>query len=596
MNHRLFRIDENKMLFICKPCGIGIKKTKAEYHLKQHFTQESPSEQEYLLQELRKFSAKLADSLNDLNVYPTKELIPLFKDIKVFDGFTSAHDNLVYFSKSEESIQKRFRDGLKIGLPASRAYIQNCKVQQLFKHSPDNLYFGVYDPNQAGLTGEAVGISSDISEIIARLPVPREEQNVSKESIMLSVLNILELKENYDFTITLPQDDDGDFLLYEMIKSSLEMMVDSVQKSMMTVQEKTLLAGGKDVFHFPKTLKKYTSTMMKLVNFLQKSGNIHLEQFDQDDTDECAQSFALVFSKKIVDVLVQKSNIIYDFTLLLGVKSDGTLRTAQMIRNNIPHVLFYIRICAKYLEIKEKQYMPEDWLSFFSSVDPTSSISTLQRLMRYLESFGTEGLEESIFWKRNKENIMDFMEIQIQDVSISLNQLREGVQRVSQEADILIEKLLMDQVILDINLDYADSLRDTKPGTSFESPQLKKLVSNILLNNHWINNFRIGDRWNKQIVSNWIKDCDKLGEILLFLTHLVYGQPARGSELSHMQLLNSKIIQRSLFIVDKQVCLVQGYHKARGVTGQDRYIPRFLDQRSSKQMVIYQGFLRKWQE
>jgi hypothetical protein len=53
----LFRIDEDKMFFIYKPCGIGTKKTKSGNHLKQHFTRESPSEQEYL-----QITARLADS------------------------------------------------------------------------------------------------------------------------------------------------------------------------------------------------------------------------------------------------------------------------------------------------------------------------------------------------------------------------------------------------------------------------------------------------------------------------------------------------------------------------------------------------------
>ncbi len=493
-----------------------------------------------------------------MNLKPSQELIPIILDIQIFEGFKSIHENLVFFAKNDESIQKKFRDEFQLNATTSRSFIKSCLVQKIFSTAPDNVYFGVYNPSEVAITGEASGIINKIAKIVESLPVPDAAQNLERDTIMNSTLNFNDIKEGYDFTISIPGQGDYDFDLYDMIRAALEIMVATVERSKMNVQEKTLLAGGKGVFYFPKSLFKYTRTMLKLVNFLQQAGHINLQDFDEDDSELCGEKFCLLLSKKILDLLKDKSNVLYDFIVLLGLKSDGSLNSAPVIRHNIPHVLFYTRICVKYVDLKDNKYMPEEWLNLFSSTDPTSSIAALQRLMKYLDSFGTEGLENNIYWKRNNQNVMDFMNIQIEDVSISLYQLREGIQKVFNEADKLVRVLFMDQEIPEINLDYSDSLRDTKAGSSFESPQLKKTFSEITNSLEWINKFRKKDNWDIKKVKSWIKDCDQLGEVLLFLTHLIYGQPARGTELSHMQLLNSKTIQRSIFIIDKQVCLVQG--------------------------------------
>jgi hypothetical protein len=148
-------------------------------------------------------------------------------------------------------------------------------------------------------------------------------------------------------------------------------MINDTQKYIdgFTQPEKIRLYGKKRSFRFPSesSIKVYTNTMLKLLFFLMKTEQLQLELFFSDESLDLENYDALNLSigKKIADIVINKGRDIYDFVLLLGIRTDDSLRSPQEIRSNIPHILFYIRICICYVKSKASDYLPQDWLKLF---------------------------------------------------------------------------------------------------------------------------------------------------------------------------------------------------------------------------------------
>jgi hypothetical protein len=302
-------------------------------------------------------------------------------------------------------------------------------------------------------------------------------------------------------------------------------------------------------------------------------------------------------AKVILDILVKKEHILYDFVLFLGINSDGSLKSAEDIRSKCPHILFFARVCCLFLLGVEKDSLGEDWLLLFESDDSSTSVSELQLLMGYLKSIGdVSTLVPSILWVRSSTGVMDFKTIVIDEVVITLNDLQKGIQAVLKQITLVVDDLLQGYQMPKFNLQYTDSLRNLNFGKSFESAAIKEDYQRMSTNPMWYSKFMKDGRWDITKCNVWIEKCDRLGLYLLFATHLVYGQPARASELEKMTVRNDLLTQRSIFVIDEKICLVQGYHKALGRTGKSRFIPRFLDKCTSKNFVFYQAFLRNWQQ
>jgi hypothetical protein len=337
-----------------------------------------------------------------------------------------------------------------------------------------------------------------------------------------------------------------------------------------------------------------------MTNFLIQAD----DKFNLDDLESLSSSpqenISVAIRKLtlfVIDQLVNKKENLYDFVLFLGVNPNGSIQNAENIRSRIPHVLFFTRICCMYMKLMQDDNLPSHWLEFFESESPEGIISSLQMLMGYLQSVGdVSTLVSSIFWKRNKDGILDYREIVIDQTTVSLDQLKQGIQNAIQDANSLTQQLFDSYQVPEISLNYTDNVTNTEFGSSFESNDILSQYDEIVHDINWINRFTDNNTWNHTFCNIWIQKSDKLGACLLFLVHLTYGQPARATELARMQQTNSGQIQRSIFVLDQKVCLVQGYHKAQSLTGQERYIPRFLGTQLSKLLVIYLAFIKRWQQ
>jgi hypothetical protein len=81
--------------------------------------------------------------------------------------------------------------------------------------------------------------------------------------------------------------------------------------------------------------------------------------------------------------------------------------------------------------------------------------------------------------------------------------------------------------------------------------------------------------WNMKNCLSWLKKSKELLEILMVLSHLLGGQPARSTEMATMRWINGSQQQRGVYWVNNTMMLLGIYAKTRGMTGQDKLIPRY---------------------
>jgi hypothetical protein len=68
--------------------------------------------------------------------------------------------------------------------------------------------------------------------------------------------------------------------------------------------------------------------------------------------------------------------------------------------------------------------------------------------------------------------------------------------------------------------------------------------------------------------------------------HLTAGQPARGTEITGLQHVNT-VYHRNVFVEDGLVAIVTSYHKGYTYTGTTKIIYRYLPREISELLIYY---------
>ena len=68
--------------------------------------------------------------------------------------------------------------------------------------------------------------------------------------------------------------------------------------------------------------------------------------------------------------------------------------------------------------------------------------------------------------------------------------------------------------------------------------------------------------------------------------HLTAGQPARGTEITGLQHVNT-VCYRNMFVKDRLVAIVTSYHKGYTCTGTTKIIHRYLPREISELVIYY---------
>ncbi|VDB95897.1 unnamed protein product [Peniophora sp. CBMAI 1063] len=181
---------------------------------------------------------------------------------------------------------------------------------------------------------------------------------------------------------------------------------------------------------------------------------------------------------------------------------------------------------------------------------------------------------------------------------ITFEHQREMRQRNQDEAVALYEELRMG---LDAYFQHGlleDDPSNTEPGYNFkrnarnrhlfqrkhilltlilESPTLRKRFVHIGPDGH--------ETWLPGPLLKWLIDYAAFHLRLLLATELNTAGPARGSELTCLELINTRTAPRSVYVLGRNVVFRRRYHKLQSRTGLDKAIPEPLDACSSHLLI-----------
>ena len=92
--------------------------------------------------------------------------------------------------------------------------------------------------------------------------------------------------------------------------------------------------------------------------------------------------------------------------------------------------------------------------------------------------------------------------------------------------------------------------------------------------------------WDLREVQLYRAQVDRFLEGLLLLVHFTAGQPARGTEITGLQHVNT-VYHRNVFVEDGLVAIVTPYHKGYTCTGTTKIIHRYLPREISELVIYY---------
>ena len=101
-----------------------------------------------------------------------------------------------------------------------------------------------------------------------------------------------------------------------------------------------------------------------------------------------------------------------------------------------------------------------------------------------------------------------------------------------------------------------------------------------------------GNMWKEIGISQWMRTCSTVVEIILFLIHLSSGQPARGVELMTYNITKPAHSSRSVYFNQGTIMLITTYWKGRNNSNSDRPIARFLPKEFAQLLLIYLSVIR----
>ncbi|KAG8719711.1 hypothetical protein FRC08_002197 [Ceratobasidium sp. 394] len=130
------------------------------------------------------------------------------------------------------------------------------------------------------------------------------------------------------------------------------------------------------------------------------------------------------------------------------------------------------------------------------------------------------------------------------------------------------------------------AMRDTLAAQFAWHPRAAKLLERRL-------NEKGENIWKPCGVDSWLDHYEQATRHLITLTHLLSGQPARGTEIAMVKLLNDTHRVREMYYMGKgRMAIVLFYNKTRGVTGKDRMVAHCVPWRITRLFFQMHGLIR----
>ena len=103
-------------------------------------------------------------------------------------------------------------------------------------------------------------------------------------------------------------------------------------------------------------------------------------------------------------------------------------------------------------------------------------------------------------------------------------------------------------------------------------------------------------RWVMRSVRAYLRDVNKLLELLLACGHFTGGQPARGTGITRIRFKNGFLQDRNLYAILGLLGIVTRYHKSQSQFDKPKVIPRFLPWRVGQLFAVYLAYVQPLQE
>ena len=184
--------------------------------------------------------------------------------------------------------------------------------------------------------------------------------------------------------------------------------------------------------------------------------------------------------------------------------------------------------------------------------------------------------------------------------TLSVRSFQEGVKRlVDKMSNLFHQDVMLGMKVSNARWGEAlesttDDLRSTRMGFGIASPSNNPALSSMrsLLAEHVCSNERLCQRfltsktvasdgsldWNKHAARSWLAKVEDFASLLLTITHLLSGAPARAEELATASIINSEEGTRNIYWAAGQLMLMLRYHKSQNMHGSSRPTPRFFPQ------------------
>ncbi|KAJ1552962.1 hypothetical protein HK405_009402, partial [Cladochytrium tenue] len=280
------------------------------------------------------------------------------------------------------------------------------------------------------------------------------------------------------------------------------------------------------------------------------------------------------------------------FLMLASVGEGGVLSEPELVRHMAAPLVYLCRMTVvhainglrdmpnvKYTE----QYMVHINIVHETANNAFSAVMDTVRLAKAMS--GDSSRVPALLWTvHNGWPVYDSVEVG--GCTVTLEALADGVHMALESARGMLDELLhgVDHSRL-LPARITDDLQNSSPGYCFLADPANAalaaasctVVKHMAATGYVECGVNGGWEWSRPRLLSWSQRAVQLLDRLLVLIHVTAGQPARGEELAVLRVRNTSHTARSIMVMSgRTVALVQQYAKTRSVTGQDRYILRFL--------------------
>jgi superfamily II DNA helicase RecQ len=97
-------------------------------------------------------------------------------------------------------------------------------------------------------------------------------------------------------------------------------------------------------------------------------------------------------------------------------------------------------------------------------------------------------------------------------------------------------------------------------------------------------------------VREYLRELDRVKELMLGCVHIEQGQPARGSEILTMRHRNGLLQDRNMFVIAGTMVTVIRYYKSQSQFDAPKVVPRFLPPQLGQIIALYLSYLQPFEE